>query len=670
VSLARRLAVWALALAVAVACGGRSNLGLEPNDALGGSSGANGGTGLMPSGAGGTLAGRGGSPGGGAAGRGGSSGGDAGSPGGGSGARGGMSGSAGLAGTGGNGAAGAGGDAGASPLPGDDTRLRSLTVDEGFLMPSFDPATLSYTVNVPPRTDHVTIDAIAADARATVEIDGKGGPGPQVLALTESQMRLVAIVVTAPNGARATTTVLVVPELVDSTTYVKATNTEKYDRFGIALAVSGNTLAVGSYYEDGSSGGVNGDQLDNNATDSGAVYVYVKENGSWRPESYIKPAHPDAFESFGYAVALDGDTLVVGAPGEDGSIGGVNGDETDDGADSSGAVFVYTREAGVWTQEAYLKTSEPLTVDYLGSSVAVEGDTLVAGAPGHRVTDFNGDVVTVAGMASVFVRSQGVWMEQQTLLAREPTTNSNFGIDVGLSGETIVIGAYRESSDTRGVNAQETGAGATSSGAAYVFTRARGIWNQDSFLKASDAAAGDYFGLSVAISGDYVVVGSPWRSLPGLRSDATLENAGAAYVFAQSGGSWYERATLTAANAGKDHHFGARVAMVGPLVAVSAPGETGSGKGPSADPDRGAAYGAGAVYLFDRDRQGEWFQAEYIKATNAAPNDSFGVAVSLTADTLAVGAYAESGSSMGVGGDQLDNGASTSGAAYVYGLNE
>jgi len=666
VTAARRPEFWAPVLAVAVACGGRSNVGLEASGAYGGGSAGVGGAGATAGGAGGVVAGAGGSLGGGASGRGGGLGGDAGGPRGGSGARGGIGGAAAVGGLGGVGAAGTGCDAGGTPMPSDDTRLRSLTVEEGYLMPPFDPATLSYTVNVPQGTERVTLEAVAADPRATVTIDGAPGEGPLAVELPSSAMRLIPIEVTAPSGAHATTTLLFLPELVSSTTYVKASNTEKYDRFGIAVAVSGNTLAVGAYYEDGSSGGVNGDQLGNDATDSGAVYVYVKDNGGWRQEAYIKPADPDSYENFGYAVALDGDTLVVGAPGEDGSSGGVNGDETDDGADSSGAAFVFTRDAGVWTQQAYLKAQTPLSVDFLGSSVAIEGDTLVAGAPGHRVTLENGDVVTVAGMATVFVRSLGVWTEQATLLASHPSTNSNFGIDVGLSGETAVVGAYRESSAATGVDGAETGIGATSSGAAYVFTRAGGTWTEQAFLKASDATAGDYFGLSVAISGEWLVAGAPWRSLPEPSSGAALEGCGAAYLFVRNGGTWFERSTLVAQNAGEQHHFGARVAMDGQLVAVGAPGETGSGKGPSADPARGGAYGTGAVYLFRPDQRGQWFQAEYVKATNAAPNDSFGVAVSLTSDTLAVGAHGESSGATGVDGDQLDNSASTSGAAYVY----
>jgi len=557
----------------------------------------------------------------------------------------------------------------------DDARLRSLTADEGYLMPAFDPATLAYTVNVPRGSEHVTLTAVPADERATVAIDGMPGEGPLAVDVPSSGIRMIPIQVTAQSGAQATTTVLVLPELVDLTTYVKASNTEAFDRFGAAVAVSGDTLAVGAPYEDSVNGGVNTDGLDNDATDSGAVYVYVKENGTWRREAFIKAAYPDSFDEFGYSVALSGDTLVVGAPGDDGSIGGIDGDETAGGADSSGAVYVFTRAAGVWTQGAYLKAASPLSVEFLGTSVAIEGDTLVAGAPGHRVTLADDELVTEAGMVTVFVRNEVFWAEQAELLSSRPSTNSDFGMDLGLSGDTLVVGAFRESSDASGVNAPETGMGATSSGAAYVFVRSGTSWSQQAFLKASDAAAGDYFGLSVAIAGERLVVGAPWRSQRGADPGTGIEQCGAAYVFARDGASWFEQTTLTAANAAADHHFGGRVAMDGELIAVGAADETGSGSGPSADPGRTGAYSSGAVYLFKPDvftpdKRGFWYEAEYIKAPNSDPNDDFGISVALADGKLAVGASGESSSATGVNGDELDDSATASGAAYVFELNE
>src|SRR5262249_29297982 len=162
--------------------------------------------------------------------------------------------------------------------------------------------------------------------------------------------------------------------------YLKASNTEAGDQFGVIMALSGDTLVVGAQFEDSSATGVNAhNQGDNSALDSGAVYVFTRTAGVWTQQAYLKASNTGAGDQFGVNVALVGDTLAVGAYGEASNATGVNGDQTDDSRPQTGAVYVFTRAAGIWTQQAYLKASN--IGGLFGYGLALAGDTLAVGAP-------------------------------------------------------------------------------------------------------------------------------------------------------------------------------------------------------------------------------------------------------------------------------------------------
>ncbi len=169
-------------------------------------------------------------------------------------------------------------------------------------------------------------------------------------------------------------------EIWSQQAYIKASNTEPFDRFGEALAVDGDTLVVGAGGEDGGDTGIDGDERSNAATDSGAVYVFIRERGVWSQQAYIKASNTDPFDQFGSALALDGDTLVVGAYGEDSDAGGIGGDEFSDAATDSGAVYVFIRQQDIWWQQAYIKAFNGDPFDRFGSALALDGDTLTVGA--------------------------------------------------------------------------------------------------------------------------------------------------------------------------------------------------------------------------------------------------------------------------------------------------
>ena len=175
--------------------------------------------------------------------------------------------------------------------------------------------------------------------------------------------------------------------------YLKSSNTDASDLFGESVAISGDTLVVGAYVEDSNATGVNGDQSDNSALNSGAAYVFTRSAGVWSQQAYLKASNTEAYDQFGFSVAISDDTVVVGADFEDSNTTGVNEDQSNNAATNSGAAYVFHRSGGVWSQQAYLKATNTETYDYFGHSVAISGNMVVVGAYGENsnATGVGGD---------------------------------------------------------------------------------------------------------------------------------------------------------------------------------------------------------------------------------------------------------------------------------------
>ncbi len=374
--------------------------------------------------------------------------------------------------------------------------------------------------------------------------------------------------------------------------YLKASNTGGDDQFGDKVAVSGDTVVVGTQNEDSSSTGVNGNQALNTTLNSGAAYVFVRDvSGVWSQQAYLKASNTDANDRFGYSVAVSDDTVVVGAAGEDSFAVGVNGLQFNSSAIESGAAYVFVRDAGgVWTQQAYLKASNTGADDGFGRTVAVSGDTVVVGASseGSNATGVNGNQADnsagFSGAAYVFVRDvSGDWSQQAYLKASNTDVDDRFGWSSAVSGDTVVVGAILEASNATGVNGNEANNNDFESGAAYIFVRdSDGVWSQQAYLKASNTERGR-FGESVAVSGDMVVVGV-YR---------------AAYAFLRDfGGVWTPRANLKVSNSGIDDQFGYSVAMSGGTVVVGAWREDSKATGVNGDQADNTVSDSGAAYVF------------------------------------------------------------------------
>lgn len=489
----------------------------------------------------------------------------------------------------------------------------------------------------------------------------------------------------ADNPRRAATTAAAREEPasdpISQQAYLKASNTNANDIF-FKVAISGDTAVVGAISESSKATGINGDQTDNSAFHAGAAYVFVRSGTTWSQQAYLKASNTDANDQFGTSVAISGDTVVVGATFEASNATGINGNQSDNSAHQAGAAYVFVRNGTTWSQQAYLKASNTDAVDEFGFSVAVSGNTVVVGAhyEASVARGVNGDQTDnsacQAGAAYVFVRNGTSWSQQAYLKASNTVAksscgivNAQFGSAVAISGDTIVVGALAEDSNTTGIDGDEDDHSAFGAGAAYIFARNGTTWSQQAYLKASNTDIFDSFGSAVAVSDNTVLVGAYAESsnatgVNGDQADNSAPLAGAAYVFVRNGTTWSQQAYLKASNTDAGDNFAARLAVAGETAIIGAGGESSSASGVNGNQDDDSAAQSGAAYVFVRD-QTTWSQQAYLKASNSEAGDAFGT-VALSGDTAIVGAFGEASSATGVNGDQTDNTAMLAGAAYVF----
>lgn len=258
--------------------------------------------------------------------------------------------------------------------------------------------------------------------------------------------------------------------------------------FGRSVALDGDTAVVGAPADTCSAG----------LSICGAAYVFTRLEGAWILEQKLMASDAAGDSAFGIAVALSGDTLLVGAMQAD-CVAGLD----------CGAVYFFTREGNRWTEQQKLTASDAAENHGFGRSIALSGSTALVGG---------------GGAAYVFYRSGPDWIEQQKLTASD-TPGDFFGWSVALSGDTALVGAMYHA----------CAGGGYQCGAVYVYTRSGGTWTEQQRLTARDAQENAAFGQSVAVSGDTAFVGAPFTGC-----DEETEGApcGAAYVFTRSAGVW------------------------------------------------------------------------------------------------------------------------------------
>jgi hypothetical protein len=379
------------------------------------------------------------------------------------------------------------------------------------------------------------------------------------------------------------------------------------DRFGYAVALDGDMVLVGVPRGDAA------------FIDQGAVGVFLLHDN--RHVEQQRPTAADGAEGdeFGTAVALAGNTLVVGAPKHTVTRNG------------QGAVFVFTRNGTTWQFQKKLFADDAVVAARFGSSVALSGDTLAVGVPEDDIgTNIN------QGSVYVYVRavagSDASWMFQQKLIAGDGERGDQFGLAVALSGSTLVVGApYGDIKIGNNALANQ--------GTAYVFARIGALWEFGKKLVANDGALGDQFGTSVAINGDFIAVGAPLDDL------GTKQDQGAVYLFIGAEARWDFAKKVVAAD-------GIAFAEFGHSVALSSVVTSGDTLVVGAFYDTIGTHAAqGSAYLFTRTGFNNWSQTQKVFAGGGAANDYFGWSVALNSDLLVVGAPGN---------------AAAKGAAYVY----
>ncbi len=325
-------------------------------------------------------------------------------------------------------------------------------------------------------------------------------------------------------------------------------------------------------------------------------------------KAYFKASNTGAGDYFGGSVAVSGDTAVVGAYREDGATNSL--------ADS-GAVYVFTRSAGTWTQQAVLRASNAGADDIFGSSLAISGDTIIVGALRE---DGPTNLASNSGAAYVFVRSGTTWTQQTILRASNAEANDWFGFSVAISGSTAVVGAPFEDGLVNNVS---------DSGAVYVFVRSGNTWTEQTMLRASNAGPSDNLGWAVSLANDSLLASAVGEDKP----VPPVTNSGAAYLFTRAGNVWTESAILRASNADVNDGFGTSVALFGDTALFGAPNEDG--------PANNVAD-SGAAYVFNR-MGNSWAESTILRASNPSPHARFGASIAFSHNHAVVGAPGDGG---------------------------
>ena len=352
------------------------------------------------------------------------------------------------------------------------------------------------------------------------------------------------------------------------------------DNFGFSVALDGNTALVGAYR----------DTVGGNF-ETGSAYVYRWNGSQWIAPAKLTASDGQAGDLFGQAVAVSGTTVMVGA-----RLGGTT---------DTGSVYVFRWDGNQWVEETALTASDGAEGDWFGNAVALSGNTVLVGA----YTDDVGGKID-AGSAYVFRWDGDHLVEEAKLTASDGKAEDLFGTSVALSGDTIQVGAQRANPG-----------GIQGAGAVYVYRWDGNQWVERAKLTASDAGIGDKFGYSVALNGEFAaLVGAVQDNIGG------IADLGSAYVFLWNGSQWVEQAKLTASDGQTKDQFGVSVDLGDKIALVGARLDDVSG-----NTDAGSAY----VFRWDG---AQWVEEANLTAGDGESIDYFGTAVALGDDSALVGA--------------------------------
>jgi len=361
------------------------------------------------------------------------------------------------------------------------------------------------------------------------------------------------------------------------------------DYFGTSVSVDGDTALIGAF------------NADVNGTACGSAYVFTNIDTTWIEQTKLAATDGELWDDFGCAVSLDGDTALIGAS------------DDDDQGSCSGSAYVFLRSGTTWTQQAKLLAFDGEAHDDFGCAVSVYGNTALIGA------SHDGDNGEAAGAAYVFTRTSNTWTLQAKLLASDGIAWDRFGTSVSLYGDIAIIGAPMDDDGK---------------GSVYVFIRSGSTWTQQQKLQASDGNMGHFFGNSVNLYVETVLIGA-------YGDDSHGENSGAAYVFTRIGTTWAQQAKLLALDNEEGDGFGESVSLEDTTAVIGAPG----------DDDNGDSSGSSYVFTYSGNL---WTQRSKILPSDGGEGQYFGNSVSHQMNTAFIAAYHDD--------DKGDN----SGSVYVF----
>jgi hypothetical protein len=366
------------------------------------------------------------------------------------------------------------------------------------------------------------------------------------------------------------------------------------DHFGYSVAISGDAMVIGAYTDDDS------------ASESGSAYIFRNNGTTWVEEAKLTASDADSSDQFGRSVALSGDVVLIGAYADSDTL-----------ISEYGSAYIFRYDGSLWVEEAKLTASDADSSDHFGWSVAISGDVAVIGSYADSDT-----LIDEYGSVYIFRYDGSSWVEEAKLTASDADTSDHFGWSVAVEGDVVIAGAYAD--DDSG----------SESGSAYVFRYDGLSWIEDEKLVASDADTSDYFGRSVAVSGDVVIIGAEGN-------DGRITDTGSAYVFRYDGTMWIEEAKLYALDGRADDLFGSSVSLSGDVAIIGS--------------YRNIFLGteSGQTYLFHYDGT-RWEETTIMYTSDGDSLDFFGQTVSISGGVAVIGAY------------QDDDNGDNSGSAYVF----
>lgn len=361
--------------------------------------------------------------------------------------------------------------------------------------------------------------------------------------------------------------------IFSSETKLQATDGAAGDEFGRSVAIHGNTAVVAAWRGDV---GPNADQ--------GSAYVYIFNGTAWIFQQKLVASDGVPQADFGKSVAIQGDTIIVGA-----SATKVGNNV------QQGKVYVFTRTDTLWTQTQGILASDGDALDHFGNDVSLDGNSMIIGASEDTIGATN-----FQGSAYIFVKSAGVWMQQQKIVSADSESGTDFANSVGISGETVVIGARNG-----------TGTTGQGQGFAYIYLRSGTAWSLQHKLIPSEPGAYESFGFDVSLSGDTVIVGKRLYS--------------PVYVFVRTGTTWTEQAKIFPLDSLGDEEFGFSVSLDGNRAAIGSVSKIGT------------KNKQGSVYVFDRVGT-SWSQTEKLFAADGLASDLLGYSVGVSGGAAIAGA--------------------------------